>query len=115
MVMMAMLKGNPLISLDGFLATEPRKPEKLSPRVFVKSAISAVPTIVVVIQVRTKRTTLIQGNGRGGASANNSTGGVKVLSMKLLKTKSCDELQRLQVLTGLESHCLSGRDVHFGS
>jgi hypothetical protein len=35
--------------------------------------------------------------------------------MKLLKTKSCDELQRLQVLTGLESHCLSGRDVHFGS
>src|SRR5690349_15522781 len=114
--MMAMLKGKPLMSLAGFLRTENRKLSTLSPRVSLKIAINTVPTNVVVIQVITNRATFIHGNGRTDSSAKNSAGGVKLLSMKLLRTKNLDAgLKRLQVLAGLEPHGFTGRDIHFGT
>ena len=72
--MMATLNGNPLMSLEGLRKMEEMNAKVLSPRVLLKSAISTVPTMVVVIQVRTNRMTFTQGNGREDSSANSSAG-----------------------------------------
>src|SRR5579884_3460081 len=109
MVMMAILKGKPLINMAGERTAESKKEIALLPSVPLKSAISTVPTSVVVTQVAANRTTLIQGNGRASSSAKTSTGRENKLSMKRLD----GQLQRLQVFAGLEPHSFTGRDVHF--
>src|SRR5437870_5454873 len=110
MVMIAMLKGNPLIRREGDHTIERTNAKTLLWNVPLKSAMRIAPTMVVVTHVSANSRTFSQGNGRAVSSAN-TAGREKVLSMKAFD----ERLQRLQIFAGLEPHSFSGRDIHFGT
>jgi hypothetical protein len=115
MLMIAKLKGAPLISTEGerqiSMKTELGLPESVSR----KPAIRNVPTMSVLKHVSMNMMRFTHGNfsgeglrRTGAPSAVAPAGWLKLLSMN-------PGLTRLQVLAGLEPNSFSGRDVHFGA
>src|SRR5438552_201834 len=113
MVIIAKLNGMPRRSDAGDVKSSFAKPPK-SLKVFVNSAMRKQPMRSVLRQVRPNNARFTQGNFCCGASSNNiSADGLNELSMKPVLLGRL--LERLQVLAWLETHGLSGRDIHFRS
>src|SRR2546430_1130002 len=101
MVMIAMLKGKPLINIEGDRAITPRNPQRSLPNIPLKSAMRTAPTTVVVTHVAANKSTFNQGNGRADSSTKTSAKRVNILSIKCFDA----QLQRLQVFAKLKPHC----------
>src|SRR3989442_13874887 len=138
MVMMAKLNGRQFSSVDGDCATSLRK-RKRSSKEFVYIAVSTAPIVSVLRQVSANKATFTQGNFCSFASSNNISAGESIeLSMEHLPSvrstsqassvrrfaaslnRPCSVpprrgllLQRLQVLSMLETHNLFGTGIYF--
>jgi hypothetical protein len=72
---------------------------------------SMVPTINVLMQVRPNNKKFSQGNFADGSRNRTSLGGLSVLFMKLQQLP--EDLERLQIFTGLKPYSFSRRDIYF--